>query len=47
VCGEDKALRARLERMLAAHEAPAGALGAEAVREVPAPRLDLPQPIAD
>ena len=47
VCGEDRALRRRLEALLAAHEAPAGVLGDAPVREVLAPTLDLPEPIAD
>ena len=46
-CAEEKALRTRLEALLAAHEAPKGVLGDEPVREVLAPTLDLSEPVAD
>ena len=46
-CHGDPALRQRLEALLAAHEASAGVLGDEPVREVLAPTLDLPEPVPD
>jgi serine/threonine protein kinase len=47
VCGKDSVLRQRLEALLAAHEAPAGVLVHEPAREVMAPTLVLPEPLAD
>ena len=44
VCEGDTALRARLEALLAAHEASGGVLGKEPVREVLAPRSTCPKP---
>ncbi len=46
-CHGDPSLRQRLESLLAAHEASAGVLGDEPVREVLAPPLDMPKGLAD
>ena len=46
-CHGDPALRARLEALLVAHEASAGVLADEPAREVLAPTIELPEPIAD
>ena len=52
-CGEDNALRQRIEALLAAHEAPGGILG-DALAAPPAkagtpnaPTLDTPEPFPD
>jgi hypothetical protein len=47
VCGSDAALRARLDALLAAHEATSGVLGDQPAREVLAPTLDMPEPAPD
>ena len=47
VCGEDRALRQRLDALLAAHEETVGVLGDEPAREVLAPTPDLTEPVAD
>ncbi|MBX3745848.1 MAG: protein kinase [Verrucomicrobiae bacterium] len=44
VCGQDSALRQRLEALLAAHEQPATALDAPTVPARPTLKLDLPEP---
>ena len=46
-CHGDPALRQRLEALLAAHEAPARVLGDGPAREVLAPTIALPEPVAD
>ena len=46
-CGEDKALRARLEALLAAHEQPDELLAAPAEAARPTIKLDLPDDAPD